>query len=99
MMAVENINDKKEHSLINNTKKYKRKIDKSKLNNIDIVFLDDFDKIGCRENIEAREEKKLKENLSVSQRIQVSFLVILAITNLLVYTIAFCTGKKLTKSK
>lgn len=93
-MSNDKIFINKEYSCINNknNRKNKQKLNSSKLKNIDIVFLDDSDKTGCIERTEIY-EKRFKKNLSVNQRMQVSFLIFLAITNLLVYIIAFCTGK------
>lgn len=87
-----NINSSEGHFCINNPirKKKKQKLDDLKLKNIDIVFLDDSDKIGCIESREIQEKKMNKANFSVNQRIQASFLVFLAVINLIVYTTAFC---------
>lgn len=83
-------NNSKEKSCTSNSNSKKaQKLGDLKLKNIDVVFLDDSDQIGCIENREIQ-EKINKTNFSVNQRIQASFLIVLAAINLIVYMIAFC---------
>ncbi|KAK6590492.1 hypothetical protein RS030_152301 [Cryptosporidium xiaoi] len=60
--------------------------------NLSIIYLDDSDNKVRRENSEVM-EKNASKMLTVYQRIQISFLICLAITNMIIFIIAFSTRK------
>ncbi|KAJ1613624.1 hypothetical protein OIY81_897 [Cryptosporidium canis] len=89
-MAIDrNINNSQGQNYVNGSSGKKKKPDSSKLQHVDIVFLDDSDKVGCIESKEIPENKIMRIKFSVNQRIQASLLVLLAAINLIVYAIAF----------